>query len=118
MPDRPAAGQRAAAVAEEAVGLGGGVRVDDVEHGGCGEARGAVAGEVELPVPGLPGLEEVRSKSRFGLSQVVVTFEDATDIYLARYLIMERLAAVELASRRSGRDRARIRGLSRPGREG
>ena len=38
----------------------------------------------------------VRSISKFGLSQVVVTFEDGTDIYFARQLINERLATVAL----------------------
>ena len=40
---------------------------------------------------GLPGLEKVRSVSKFGLSQVVVTFKDGMDIYFARRLVMERL---------------------------
>src|SRR5947208_1296695 len=39
---------------------------------------------VELAISGLPGLEQVRSISQFGLSQVVVTFEDGTNIYFAR----------------------------------
>jgi heavy metal efflux system protein len=51
---------------------------------------------VELAIGGLPGLEEVRSLSRFGLSQVTVTFEDGTDIWLARQVVAERLTAVEL----------------------
>ncbi len=51
---------------------------------------------VEQAISGLAGLEQVRSLSRFGLSQVVVTFEDGTSIYLARQLVMERLATVEL----------------------
>ena len=51
---------------------------------------------VEQAISGLPGLEEVRSLSKFGLSQVTVIFEDGTDIYFARQLVMERLAAVEL----------------------
>src|SRR6188474_2826062 len=37
---------------------------------------------VEQAIGGLPGLAEVRSLSRFGLSQVTVTFEDGTDIWL------------------------------------
>src|SRR5438128_8072048 len=44
---------------------------------------------VEQAISGLVGLEQVRSLSRFGLSQVVVTFEDGTSIYLARQLLME-----------------------------
>ena len=46
---------------------------------------------VELSMSGLPGLEEVRSTSKFGLSAVTVVFEDGTDIYFARQLINERL---------------------------
>ncbi|TAH39489.1 MAG: efflux RND transporter permease subunit [Planctomycetota bacterium] len=51
---------------------------------------------VELAIGGLPGLAEVRSLSRFGLSQVTVTFEDGTDIWLARQVVAERLGGVEL----------------------
>ncbi len=51
---------------------------------------------VELAVTGLPGLANLRSVSKFGLSQVVATFDDDTGIYLARQLIMERLQGVEL----------------------
>src|SRR5262249_60980727 len=47
-------------------------------------------------VGGLPKLEQMRSVSKFGLSQVVVTFTDGTDIYFARQLINERLGTVEL----------------------
>src|SRR3989304_2897785 len=51
---------------------------------------------VEQAISGLPGLEMVRSISKFGLSQVVVTFKDGTDIYFARQVVNERLGAVEL----------------------
>lgn len=51
---------------------------------------------IERSISGLPKLEEVRSVSRFGFSQVTVTFEDGTDTYFARQLIAERLAYVEL----------------------
>ncbi|OGR33990.1 MAG: cation transporter [Desulfuromonadales bacterium GWD2_61_12] len=51
---------------------------------------------VELAVSGLPHLVSVRSVSKFGLSQVVVTFSDAMPIYDSRQLVMERLASVEL----------------------
>ena len=46
---------------------------------------------VEQVLSGLPRLEALRSISKFGLSQVVVTFEDGTDIYFARQLVNERL---------------------------
>ena len=51
---------------------------------------------VEQALGGLPRVKGLRSVSKFGLSQVVVTFEDGTDIYLARQLVTERLNAVEL----------------------
>jgi heavy metal efflux system protein len=51
---------------------------------------------VEVAISGLPRLSGVRSVSKFGLSQVTVTFEDGTDIYFARQLINERLGTVEL----------------------
>jgi cobalt-zinc-cadmium resistance protein CzcA len=51
---------------------------------------------IEQVIGGLPGLKELRSVSKFGLSQVVVIFEDGVDIYFARQLLTERLNAVEL----------------------
>lgn len=51
---------------------------------------------VELAIGGLPGLQNVRSLSKFGFSQVVATFDDKTGIYLARQLVSERIAGVEL----------------------
>lgn len=51
---------------------------------------------IELALGGLPGLQNLRSLSRFGLSQVVVTFEDRTPMHLARQWVTERLQAVEL----------------------
>ena len=51
---------------------------------------------VEQAIGGLPHLQQMRSLSRFGLSQVVVTFDDGTDVYFARQVISERLATAEL----------------------
>ena len=51
---------------------------------------------VEQALGGLPGLDSMRSVSKFGLSQVVVNFDDGTDIYFARQVISERLANVQL----------------------
>ena len=51
---------------------------------------------VEQVLSGMPHLEQLRSVSKFGLSQVVVTFRDGTDIYFARNQISERLASVSL----------------------
>lgn len=51
---------------------------------------------VELSIAGLPGLTNVRSISKFGLSQVVATFDDQTHIYDARQFVLERLGSVRL----------------------
>lgn len=52
---------------------------------------------VEQVISGLPGLDEVRSISKFGLSQVNMIFEDGTDLYLARQMVMERLTSARLS---------------------
>ena len=43
----------------------------------------------------IPGLKEIRSFSRFGLSVVTIVFDDATDVYWARQQVTERLSAVK-----------------------
>ncbi|MDP3307595.1 efflux RND transporter permease subunit [Methylotenera sp.] len=50
---------------------------------------------VETAMAGLPNLEETRSISRYGLSQVTVVFKEGTDIYFARQLVAERIAQVK-----------------------
>lgn len=60
------------------------------------EAEAQITIPVELAIGGLPGLNNIRSVSKFGLSQVVATFDDGTSIFRARQLITERLQAVEL----------------------
>lgn len=50
---------------------------------------------IELQMTGLPGLAEIRSLSKFALSQVTVVFQDDVDIYFARQLVLERLAGVK-----------------------
>jgi cobalt-zinc-cadmium resistance protein CzcA len=51
---------------------------------------------IEQVLSGLPRLQLLRSISKFGLSQVVVYFEDGTDVYFARQLVGERLGTVVL----------------------
>src|ERR1051326_5751713 len=46
---------------------------------------------VELAMSSLPRKQEIRSISKFGLSQVTVIFDEGTDLYRARQLILERL---------------------------
>lgn len=60
------------------------------------EIERQITAPVEQAIAGLKGLDEVRSLSRSGLSQVTVVFEDGTDIYLARQIVSERLRAVNL----------------------
>jgi heavy metal efflux system protein len=59
------------------------------------EAEQRVTFPVETAMAGLPRLQETRSISRYGLSQVTVVFEDGTDIYWARQLINERVQEVK-----------------------
>jgi heavy metal efflux system protein len=59
------------------------------------EAEQRVTYLVETAMAGIPRLEETRSISRYGLSQVTVIFEDGTDIYWARQQIAERIQSVK-----------------------
>ena len=52
---------------------------------------------IELGMTGLPGLVEMRSLNRNGISIVTLVFTDKTSIYFARQLVLERL--IEVASR-------------------
>ena len=58
------------------------------------EAEQRITFPIETAMAGLPGLEQTRSLSRYGLSQVTVIFRDGTDIYFARQLVNERLQEV------------------------
>lgn len=59
------------------------------------EAEQRITFPVEIAMSGLPGLENTRSLSKYGLSQVTVVFRDGTDIYFARQLINERLGQMK-----------------------
>ncbi len=58
------------------------------------EVERLVTFPIEIQMSGLPGVQQVRSLSQSGLSQVVVIFEDRVDSYFARQLVFERLAMV------------------------
>ncbi len=58
------------------------------------ESEKLVTQPIELELAGLPGVEEMRSITKFGLSQVTLQFKDGTDIYRARQLVAERLQGV------------------------
>lgn len=55
------------------------------------ETEQRVTFPIETVMAGLPGLQQTRSLSRYGLSQVTVIFKDGTDLYFARQLVNERL---------------------------
>lgn len=65
------------------------------------EAHGMAPEEVErlitFPIEnamnGLPGISQIKSTSAFGLAAIYVYFKDDVDIYFARQLVSERLAA-------------------------
>lgn len=50
---------------------------------------------VELEMANLPGVQEIRSVSKFGLSVVTVVFDDDMGTYLPRQLIAEKLKSAE-----------------------
>jgi cobalt-zinc-cadmium resistance protein CzcA len=56
------------------------------------EIESSVTRPIELEMFGPPGLEQVRSLTRFGISQVCLIFADGTDLYQARQMVTERLA--------------------------
>jgi len=58
------------------------------------EAEQRITFPIETAMAGLPDLEQTRSISRYGLSQVTVIFKDGTDIYFARQLVNERIQEV------------------------
>lgn len=60
------------------------------------EIERLISAPLEQAISGLPMLKEVRSISKFGLSQITVIFEDGTDIYLSRQVVMERVQSVNL----------------------
>jgi cobalt-zinc-cadmium resistance protein CzcA len=60
------------------------------------EVERLISFPIEYALGGLLRLQEVRSVSKFGLSQVVAIFEDGTDIYLCRQQISERLNEAQL----------------------
>ncbi len=67
--------------------------VTDASGLGPAEVEKFITFPVEIAMRGMPGITEIRSQSRFGLSSVWVYFEEKYDIYFARRLVMERLPA-------------------------
>ncbi|WP_114790604.1 CusA/CzcA family heavy metal efflux RND transporter [Niabella yanshanensis] len=59
------------------------------------EVEQLVTFPIERSIANIPGLEETRSISRFGLSVITVVFKDNIDIYFARQLVNEKLKQAE-----------------------
>ncbi len=58
------------------------------------EVERFVTAPVEVGMTGLPGLTEMRSLNKPGLSLITLVFTDATDVYFARQLVLERLIEI------------------------
>ena len=54
---------------------------------------------VETVMSGLPGIDNIRSVSNFGLSVVNIYFEDGTDLYFARQLVNDTRDALPVADK-------------------
>lgn len=61
------------------------------------EVERLVTVPIEIAMTGLPGLVEMRSMNKSGLSLITLVFTDKTDVYFARQLVMERL--IDVSSR-------------------
>jgi cobalt-zinc-cadmium resistance protein CzcA len=59
------------------------------------EVEQYVSVPIERAMSGLPKVAEVRSISKYGMSLVTVVFEDGTDIYFARQMVLERMREAE-----------------------
>ena len=78
--------------------------ISDTEVGVISQLNGLPAEEMEqqvtIPVERalntVPGVISKRSKTIFGLSKVTLTFNDKTDIYLARQLVLEKLRDADI----------------------
>jgi cobalt-zinc-cadmium resistance protein CzcA len=51
---------------------------------------------IEVELSGVPGLTEMRSISKYGLSQIVMVFSEGTDLYFVRQLVANRIQTIDL----------------------
>ncbi len=58
------------------------------------EVETQITQPIERTMAGLPGLKEMRSVTKLGISLVTLVFRDEVDVYFARTLVSERLASV------------------------
>lgn len=61
------------------------------------EVEQRVTFPLENAMAGIPSLDYTRSLSRYSLSQIVIVFEEGTDIYFARQQVAERMSAAKSA---------------------
>ena len=59
------------------------------------EIEKQISAPIEWAMQGIPGVDQIRSVSFYGVSQVTVIFNDDVDLYRARQLVAERLAEVK-----------------------
>src|SRR5258708_11909771 len=62
------------------------------------EVERLVSLPIEVEMNGVPHMEVMRSISLYGLSDVIMTFQESTDDYLARQVVFQRLADAQLPS--------------------
>lgn len=60
------------------------------------EVERFITSPIEMKIANVPGLVEVRSISKYGVSVVRLVFSDETDLNLARQQVFERLASVDI----------------------
>ncbi len=60
------------------------------------EVERQITAPLEQALGGLPKVEEIRSISKFGLSQITIRFLDGTDLWFARQQVAERMGRVDL----------------------
>lgn len=61
----------------------------------CLEVERLITFPIEQAASNIPGINEIRSISRFGLSVVTIVFEDGYDIYWCRQQVTERMSVVK-----------------------
>lgn len=70
--------------------------ITDCETMATEEVENLITFPIENGLNGLPKVNKIRSNSSFGLSVVTVIFDDDTDVYWARNVVMQRLTQIEL----------------------
>ena len=59
------------------------------------EVEQTITSPLEIAMANIPGVIEIRSISRFGLSVITIVFKDEVDIYLARQLVAQKITGAQ-----------------------